>query len=489
MANNVLPDPLNVNITEQNAMQTTSFGDLAVSESTPITQVTGQYGLLDNVFTVTLGGTVETVDSKFKASTGTSANGVSVISTKKQVQYKAGQGLKAMFTALFSEGVANNTQFAGLQNSEALIGFGYNGTSFGIGYATNGALSIQELTITTPAGGSENATITIDGNPYTVALTSGTVNFNAFQISESLNAQVPGFDFTSNQDIVTCLGNLPELGTASFAFSSSTAVAAWVEKEEPVIPAETWYPIESWNVLPNFDINPALGNVYKIQFQYLGFGGIKFFIEEKESTEFKHVHTIEYANTSTLPSVPNPIFRCGWATRNTGNTTDISVEGASVAVFVEGKNVIHGPPMGICHTQPSVGTTATNIIALRNRMVLNDVPNRASIGTVFLSLATDTAKTAIYEIWKNPKTSSSEAFEWDYKDESTSIAETSTDAVSITSGELIGCFLVKSSNPFSLDLSDIVGRVGPQDYISVSAKVSGSPASEMISSMTWKEDK
>lgn len=474
---------------EPQILQTTSFGDAAVSVSTPIAQITAQYGILDNVFTSFVDGSVSTIDSKFKASTGSSANGVAVVSTRKQVQYKAGQGIKAMFTALFDVGVADNTQFAGLQNSESLIGFGYNGSSFGIVLATGGSLSIQELTVTTPALGAENATVTINGIAYTVPLTSGTVNFNAYQIAVSLNAQVPGFDFSSNQDVVTCLGNLPELGTGSFLFSSASAVASWVEKSKPIIPTEIWTPIANWSVLPNFDINPSLGNVYKIQFQYLGFGGIKFFIEDKETTEFKLVHVIEYANTSTLPSVPNPIFRCGWATRNTGNTTDVSVEGASAGVFVEGLNVIHGDPIGLCHIQASVGVVETNIVALRNRMVLNDKPNRASINAVFLSLATDTSKTAIFEIWKMPETAITQAFEWQYNNETTSIAEYSTDSVQITGGELIGCFLVKNASSESLDLSEIIGTLDPQDSISISAKVSGAPASEMIASITWKEDK
>jgi hypothetical protein len=142
MSNNVSQD-----------LMLTAFGEQAVAMDTPVMQVTAQYGLLSEVLTANIGGTTTASDSNFVASTGTGANNVSAIVTTRQAQYKAGQGLKAKFTAFFTAGKANSTQQAGFINSEAAFAFGYNGTEFGILHARDGELENQALTITTPAGG------------------------------------------------------------------------------------------------------------------------------------------------------------------------------------------------------------------------------------------------------------------------------------------------------------------------------------------------
>lgn len=480
----VIPKPA-----EQEKLPRTAFDELEVSQNTPITQITAQYGLLDNVFTATIGGSVSTTDSNFVASSGTGSNGIAVISTRKQVQYKAGQGIRALFTAVFDTPKVNNTQFAGLQNSESLIGFGYNGTEFGIGFANDGALSVQELKVTAPAGGAENATVTVDGVAYIVGLTAGSVELNAYQIASSLNIQVPGYDFTSNEDTVTSLANLPQLGFNSFAFSSATAVAAWIEKTQPNVPTQNWTPISQWSEYPDFPIDPQKGSPFKIQFPFLGYGNPKFFIKDQDTGEFVHVHTIKYTNKNTVPSVTNPIFRVGWISSNTGNLTDVSIKGASAAIFVEGKNIVHGSPVAECAINSSVGTTATNIVSLRNRMVINDLPNRASISTLLLSISTETTRTAIFEVWKNAVTPLSDPLVWEYEDQFRSIAEFSKSAAEISGGNLAGCFFVKDEQSLTLDLTSLIGDLGPQEYLTISARVNAGSASEMAATIAWKEDK
>ena len=480
----VIPKPA-----EQEKLPRTAFDELEVSQNTPITQITAQYGLLDNVFTATIGGTVSTVDSNFVASSGATSSGIAVISTRKQVQYKAGQGIRALFTAVFDTPKNNNTQFAGLQNSESLIGFGYNGTEFGIGFANDGALSIQELKVTTPASGSETATVTIDGNAYLVNIAAGSVEFNASQIANSLNLQVPGYDFTANEDTVTSLANLPQLGLGTFSFSSATAVAAWIETNQPKVPTQNWTPISQWTEFPDFSINPQTGNVFKIQFPFLGYGNPKFFIKDQDTGEFVHVHTIKYTNKNVVPSVPNPIFRVGWISNNTGNLTDVSIRGASAAIFVEGENIVHGSPIAECAINTSVGATATNIVSLRNRMVLNSLPNRASISTLLLSLSTETPRTAIFEVWKSAVTPNNDPLLWEYENINTSIAEYSKNAAEISGGDLVGCFFIKAQQSATFDLTSLIGNLGPQEYLTVSARINAGSASEMAATIAWKEDK
>lgn len=221
----------------------TAFGELQVAQMTPVIQITAQYGLRSEVESAVIGGTAIAEDSKFIVSTGTGANNIASLASTRLATYRAGQGLAARFTSLFTTGVANSSQIAGLVTSESLIGFGYDGAEFGIVLARGGELEQWELQVTGGAGGGgENATITIDGNAYIVPLSSGSPELNAYEISVSLNSQVPGYGFSSVSDTVVVLGQLPDLGAGAFTFSSATATATFTNIQNGLIPPETWIP-------------------------------------------------------------------------------------------------------------------------------------------------------------------------------------------------------------------------------------------------------
>lgn len=474
-------------LNKQQEFATTAFGETSVSQAEPILQITAQYGLLDDVLTAALGGSATAQDSKFVVSSGTGANNVATIVSAKQATYRAGQGLLTRFTALFQDGVVDNTQIAGFITSESAFAFGYNGAEFGILHARNGALEIQELQMTTPASGSENATVTIDGNPFTVALTVGSVQHNAYEISASLNAQVSGYDFSSTDDVVTCLANLSDFGAGAFTFSSATAAGAFTEIQSGLVMDEIWVNKADWNIKPDININPALGNVYQVQLQYLGFGGIRFFVEDPETAKLELVHIIKYANTEVVPSVKNPIFRMGWAVRNTGNTTDITIQGSSGAVFVEGKIVLDGRQSGFCHEALSVGTTRTNILAIKNRLSFNGTANRADLIPISLNMATDTTKTALYEIVLNPVIATGESliFESTGTDK---LAEIAKDQSEVIGGEVLACFNVKASGSFSEELFSAISAIFPGDIIAVVARVTSGSSATMDASLISKDD-
>lgn len=475
---------------EPQVLATTAFGELSTADPMPLIQITAQYGILDDSLAISLGGTTSTVDSKFVVSTGTGASNVSAIVSSREAQYKAGQGLACRITALFTEGVANNTQQAGFITSESAFCFGYNGTEYGILHARDGELENQELTITTGATSSNDATVTVDGNSYTVPLTSGTVQNTAYEIAVSLNDQVPGYNFTSNSGVVYALAQLPDFGAGAFSFAAgaSGAVGAWVEIKAGLLPIETWINKSDWNVNKDIDIDPTKGNVYQIQIQYLGFGGIKFFIENPETAAYELVHIIRYANTATVPSVDNPIFRVGWATRNSGNTTDITCQGASAAAFNEGKVVYDGVPKTICTTASNITIARTNILALRNRLTFNSTTNRAEIIPIQVSLATDSSKTAVFEVLRNPEVGTGDFLDWSYFDETLSLMEQAANNVTVTGGMPIACFLVKAGSSPIIDMGAILQSHPPGAQFSITARVSSGSPSDMDVSATWKED-
>lgn len=477
--------------------QTTAFGELSTAEPTPVVQFSAQYGLTDEVMTiVNNGGSTFNGDSLFNVSTGTHPLGLASLNSSKQLAYKPGQGALARFTALFSSWAANSLQAAGLINSEDAFAFGYFDTvgaesnEFGILYSRGGKTEHQELTITTPATGSENATVTVNDIAYTVALTAGSANHTATEIANSLNTQVPNFLFSANTtDGVTTVSSMDLLPQANgaYAFTSATASGTWDQKEIGKEPVITLIPRSEWNRDKVAWLDPTKGNVYSIAIQYLGFGNIHFYVEDENTGLPLLVHELEYINKNTVPSVGNPTFRIGWLARNLGNTTDLRVSGASAAGFIEGKNIIDSLPRSAESVTTAIDTTQTNVITIRNRFHFGDKINRADIVPLLLSMGTESNKGAFFRLVANAEFAGDLTYE--YISEQNSVAEVATDQVALVpnTGRFIASFLVTSQG-LVISSSDFRTRVYPDDQLTLSAAVSGGVASIMNAAAVWQED-
>lgn len=119
----------------------TAFGEITVAENTPTCQVDFVYGINTNLTsnTVSNAATITSTNGMAILTTGAQVNSVATLVTKEYVKYRPGQGSMSRFTALFTTGVAGSTQTAGVFGDGVDgIGFGYNGTSYGIIYRHNG---------------------------------------------------------------------------------------------------------------------------------------------------------------------------------------------------------------------------------------------------------------------------------------------------------------------------------------------------------------
>lgn len=124
---------LAVTITEPRA----AFGEVSFAENTPTCQVDFVYGINTNLTSNTTSNNATVTASSGMAilTTGAQVNSVATLVTKEYVKYRPGQGSMSRFTALFTTGVAGSTQIAGVFGDGVDgLGFGYNGTSFGILY-------------------------------------------------------------------------------------------------------------------------------------------------------------------------------------------------------------------------------------------------------------------------------------------------------------------------------------------------------------------
>lgn len=119
------------------AEPSTAFGSLDVSQDTPTCQVDFIYGinLLLTSNTTASGGTIGWYDGMANVATVATVSSSASLLSQRYVRYRPGEGVKGRFTAMFTTGLAGNTQLAGLAAGTVDGMFwGYNGTSFGIMY-------------------------------------------------------------------------------------------------------------------------------------------------------------------------------------------------------------------------------------------------------------------------------------------------------------------------------------------------------------------
>ena len=136
-------------------------------------------------------------------------------------------------------------------------------------------------------------------------------------------------------------------------------------------------------------LDPTTGNVFQIQAQWLGFGAINCFIESSETGQFEPVHQIKYANSNLVPSVINPTFPLWIESTNTTNSTDVTIQNASMAAFNEGVVRYTGPTKSFGNGKAS--TTNTVQFSLQNPTTYKGKRNRSRIKLESLNIYSDQA--------------------------------------------------------------------------------------------------
>ena len=245
-------------------------------------------------------------------------------------------------------------------------------------------------------------------------------------------------------------------------------------------------------------LDPTKGNVFQIQYQYLGFGALYFSIEDSTTGTFVPVHVIRYANTYTVPSLTNPSMPILWAVQNTTNNTDIVVKGASAMAAVEGKRELLGPRHGYDNTKTTV-TTQTNAFTILNCTTFNGKKNGGLVRLRSISYGSNTGGVTsgivTVRVVKNTTLGGTPSY-------TPTNGSTSDNGVTITSGNAIssvdtagttitggsveynGVIAVGGSG--SLDLSDLNIYASPGETVTVS--VASTQSCTVGAAVTWSED-
>jgi len=464
----------------------TAFGELSVAQDTPFVQNTGVYGFIPNNFRsyTSSGGTTGVTDRMFTVTTGTTLYGYGAIQSFRSLNYNAGQGGSAKFTALFQNNVASSWTGVGLVNLSDELSFGYNGTSFGIRHRYGGVAAVRTLTISVASSGSTDLTLTLNSVAYTIPLTSGTTAHNAYEVATWLNANQSVWvaDQIDNTVIISALSDGAKGGTYTYSHATSTGSIAstttGVTKTSVHTTQANWnQDVASW-------LDPTKGNVYKIDFQYLGFGDINFYIEDPDTGRFLNVHRIKWANANTRTSLNNPSLRFGIYGASVGSTTNLTIQCASVNLAVQGKVFKTRNPRAVKNTQV-VTSSFTNVLTLRNRRTYNGVYNQVEIEPIAISLSSESTKNVEIEIRTNAVFSG----DTNFTNVGTNlVGDIDTTLNTTSNGTLLASFTLSGGGSTTINLKEYEIRVPPSLQITIGARVTSGASSNVTAALTYYED-
>jgi len=477
-------------VTDHHALQVTfpkegktAFGDTLVSQMSHEIILDFVYGINTKAVRVRENkiGSVTSANSLAVVSSGAQTNSSGVLISREYCRYQPGHGCRFRFTGLFSTGISGSTQVIGCGDSANGFFFGYNGTSFGILHRKNGSPEIRTLTINTKSSTAENITITLDGQSTgdVIAVTNGAdATVTASEIAAYDYSDIgPGWDAYAVGNTVIFISWDSSVHTGSYSLSgATTAAGTFSQTVVGVAPNETWIAQESWNGLDIFDgngltgvtLDPTKGNVFQVSYQWLGFGAIYFYIEDPDDGELHNVHTIEYSNANTVPSLSTPSLPFSMESKNTTNNTSVVVKAGSCGAFTEGYAETSGLSVGISASKTLATANETPVLTIRNKTVFNSKINKTRVKILLISASVEHTKAVQLKFYSNTKLVGAS-----FSDigTTTSVLQKDTSATSFSNGtELFTLSLGRTGNQL-IDLTGdrFIGRLQPGDSITVTA--------------------
>lgn len=496
---------------------TSPFGSVHSERFTPIFQSDAVYGVnsIQSNTGTTLSGTATSVDGMFSVSTGTSIGGSGYIQSRKRLRYRAGQGVIARFTAMFTsqvvegirQGYTGTLQYIGVGHAEDGIFIGYQGTQFGILYSHHGKREIQTLTLTSAASSGSTVTVELNGVSHSVALTTGrTTTGNAYEIANRSGGYT-GFTAEAVGSTVVFVANSAGDKAGAFSFSPGTtgSAATFAVTQQGESTTETFIPQSSFNGdkldgtgASKFTINPSMLNVFEIQVQYLGAGDIYFMVEipnaSSRDSRFTVFHTLKMPNTLTRPSFGNPSFPLTMTAASISSTTDVSVKCASMGGFIEGEKYLHGNRFGYYREAATlVGTSHYPLLTIQNKRVYGGRTNQTVINlTSITASCKHNNPVSIYIVKEATLTGPTNLVNYSVNESASTHDVASTGMVTPTEPQLIWTGTLGETG--NLDHTFTNGSSGqeivlqPGETITVCAKTVATNAAWVVVGLNTKED-
>lgn len=475
------------------APQVAGFGDTVVAEPLPTAQIDAIYGVLStDVETLLSGtGTVSGSDSKLIASTGAGANAYAIVRSQRSLRYRPGQTVRARFAGFFTTGIASSLQLLGLASDENALGFAYNGADFGVLRRTGGLLEIRQATVTVAAAGGENVTVTLDGVAFgPIPVTAGTVQHNAFEIATWAGWAGTAWAAYQNDDTITFVADVVGDRSGAYSVSSTGALTAtFAQLQAGASNTDQFIAQADWDKRPFEGFDPTMGNVYEVIFQWLGYGDLAFRIINPSTGQYETVHTIQYPNTATTPSLLNPAMNLSAIAQSLGSTSDLQVALSSMGAFVDGYRIPFRNPRGYLAEASGVGNTLTNVFTIRNSPVFNNKVNVDEILPQLVAFVSGAASGATpVQFYAVINATVAGEPNWQWIEVGQSRVEVDVAGTTVTGGRtLVAIGAAASGTSPQIDLRDLQTRLLPGDTLTLAAlRTSGT--TDVTASLTWTED-
>lgn len=235
-------------------------------------------------------------------------------------------------------------------------------------------------------------------------------------------------------------------------------------------------------------LNHGYGNVYRICYQWLGFGMITYMIEDPKKGEFLPVHRIEYANSNLYPSTLIPSFPMHFESKNTSNNTNVELKSACFCAMIEGTRSFLGLTYGADNTKVITSASVlTNVLTIRNKATYRLKPNFIPIFMRLLSVGSDGNKNSIVYIIREAVVAGVQS--WQSISQADSVVEYDTVGTSVTGGAQIAVFTFGKLESRTQGLVDLDIFLNPGQSLTIAGKLTGVGSSEVSASLTWFEDR
>jgi hypothetical protein len=234
-----------------------------------------------------------------------------------------------------------------------------------------------------------------------------------------------------------------------------------------------------------FQIDPSKGNVFDIQYQWLGYGAITYNVEDPKTGLFIPFHRIEYSNTSIKPSTEfgsNPVL-IRVETNETTSTPPV-IRTASLFGYLEGELVYTGPTFGASGTKTGIGTSQTNLVTLKNETTYKTKTNKISIKTKGISFSAEGSQPVVFQVRKNATLGGTPSFS---SISTESVISKDNAGTTVTGGTLLASFTLNKVGSIFVSERDFEAFLAPGETLTFSAAVAGGN-SDTVASVNWVED-
>lgn len=231
-------------------------------------------------------------------------------------------------------------------------------------------------------------------------------------------------------------------------------------------------------------------NVYFIEFQYLGAGAIKIWVESTVDGDMILAHTVLYSGAYTVPSIYMPNFHIMAYADNGATTSDVTLKTASMAYFIEGQTSyteLQQPQQSSNQQTKTTVTTEVAIFTIRNKATYAGQTNYLDLVLELISASIEAGganNLGDIRLVRNATLGGTPS----YADINTtdSIVEIDTAGTTVTGGKSLLNFDLAGKNDRSiLELTNFNIILVPGETITVAASSAGSAT--INASLLWKE--